>query len=158
MREIHLANGRGVALVDDADYERVAQHRWFLTNGYATRSGPRVNGRRKTEYMHTFLLGHRPGYTVDHKNRVKLDNRRENLRWATYSVQNSNRTVRGTSRYRGVVWRKRNKKWEAYAQKDGKNAYLGQYAREEDAARAYDRKAIELYGSQAALNFPEEWR
>ncbi len=37
---------------------------------------------------------------------------------------------------------------------DGTKIYLGRFAREEDAAMAYDEKARELYGEFARTNFP----
>jgi hypothetical protein len=38
----------------------------------------------------------------------------------------------------------------------GERFNLGAYDNEIEAARAYDRKAIELFGEFAYLNFPEE--
>jgi|TARA_R110002020_G_C15975619_1_gene747963 hypothetical protein len=49
------------------------------------------------------------------------------------------------------------KPWEAYIMFNQKNIYLGSYKTKEEAARAYDKKAIELFGEFAQLNFPEEW-
>ncbi|MCU5100544.1 AP2 domain-containing protein [Bacillus cereus] len=38
---------------------------------------------------------------------------------------------------------------------DGKYIYLGLFETQEEAAKAYDKKAIELFGDKAILNFPE---
>jgi len=41
---------------------------------------------------------------------------------------------------------------------NSKKVWLGRFKRAIDAARAYDKKAIELHGEFACLNFPEEER
>jgi hypothetical protein len=60
-----------------------------------------------------------------------------------------------TSRYKGVRLSRHRGKWRAEIMKDRRTLYLGMFASEEDAARAYDRKALELHGPAARLNFPE---
>ena len=76
------------------------------------------------------------------------------------------------SRFRGVTKDKKAKKkpWVAqtnvWSEEDGKakNIRLGTFAREEDAARAYDRVSIAKLGhAEARTNFPAaefraEWR
>lgn len=62
------------------------------------------------------------------------------------------------SGFRGVTWSTRDRKW--YAQisrnKGQKHAFLGNFDKEEDAARAYDKEALRVHGGLATLNFPEE--
>jgi group I intron endonuclease len=55
--------------------------------------------------------------------------------------------------YRGVSFCKRDNLYGAEIKKDKKRYYLGNYKNEIDAALAYDKKAIELYGENAKLNF-----
>lgn len=79
--EVPLACG-SVALIDIPDIQAVAKHRWCLSNNY-----PSTRIDTKLVYLHTFLLGAPPnGLVTDHVNRNKLDNRRENLRHTTQSV------------------------------------------------------------------------
>lgn len=58
---------------------------------------------------------------------------------------------------KGVHWRKSNQKWCAQIRILGKNHSLGCYDTAEDAGRAFDKKAYELYGPAAGLNFPQEY-
>ncbi len=66
------------------------------------------------------------------------------------------RKAPSSSKYRGVGLDKvtKTKPWQAHIGIDGKKKYLGNYATEEEAARAYDAEGARL-GRE--LNFPEEW-
>ncbi len=59
-----------------------------------------------------------------------------------------------SSKYRGVVYAKRDKSWRAEIRKDNVRYYLGSFENEIDPAKAYDLAAIRLYGNKARLNFP----
>lgn len=61
-----------------------------------------------------------------------------------------------TSGYRGVSYNAPNNKWSASIQKDKVQYYLGLYSDPETAARVRDKKALELLGDKAKLNFPKE--
>ena len=90
---------------------------------------------------------------VDHINGVRNDNRIENLRWATNSENQANRKlVGGSSKYKGVV--KVGNSWRARVVKNKTTFSIGRYKTEGEAGRAYDLKALELFGQFAKLNFP----
>ena len=81
------------------------------------------------------------------------NNRIENLRLATRTQNNVNRFYnKGVSKYQGVVYHTKNKKWIAQIGYDNKGLYIGSFENEEDAARAYDKKAVELFGEFAYTN------
>ena len=96
--------------------------------------------------------------SIDHKNGDTLDNRAANLRVATTSIQGHNKRKRAgcTSKYFGVSLDPKTHRWRAIVTHKMKSRNLGFYALEEDAARAYDRGASEIYGLHAQLNFPPE--
>jgi hypothetical protein len=94
---------------------------------------------------------------VDHEDHDGLNCRRSNLRVATGTQNNGNRRkliLNTASRFKGV-W-KGKAKWRAVLALEKKMVYLGAHFIEEDAARAYDRAAIEYFGEFACINFPEE--
>ena len=102
------------------------------------------------------------GLQVGHGNDDALDCRRANLVVGTVAQRTYRKrkiaSVNGqptTSQFKGVSWHKRGGKWIAMIHGGGKARYLGLYAREEDAARAYDDAARELYGDHARLNLPD---
>lgn len=162
-RTIPLTQGY-VAVVDDQDYDGLAEYAWRAQvekNGvYACRlqrKAEHENGMPKKVYMHRQILGVTDRWTdVDHANRNGLDNRRANLRTCSRSENNGNRKKSGgTSRYKGVSWDSKNGKWLAQIHLDNKRRYLGRFVREEDAARAYDAAALLQWGEFARLNLPE---
>lgn len=155
------ARGR-VALVDDADFDLVMQYRWHAIDGevarksttYAGTSALRdATGKQITVRMHTLLTG---WALVDHIDRNGLNNRRSNLRPATGSQNMANRrTPPHSSRFKGVRWYPRNKKWNARITHEGKPRHLGYFENEIDAAKAYDAAARRLFGEYALPNFPD---
>lgn len=94
---------------------------------------------------------------IDHANRIKVDNRLQNLRRATSSQNNHNKAAKVgcTSTFKGVHWSSGKRKWRAQIKIGGKLMHLGYFFDEAAAAKTYDAKASELYGDFAALNFPE---
>lgn len=139
MKKIPLTGKWGVnkfALVSNVDYKELSKYKWFLgKNGYPARNVGRPSLSPIRIYMHRVILGF-PDLEVDHINRNRLDNRRENLRTATRS-QNAHNTgpqINNTSGYRGVYWYKAYKKWEADIKVQGKKIKLGYFKDIEDAA------------------------
>jgi hypothetical protein len=73
---------------------------------------------------------------VDHINRVKDDNRWDNLRPATKRENQGNVGLQSnnTSGHRGVSWDKRRGKWRAEGKYAGRVTHLGYYTSLEEAA------------------------
>lgn len=110
--------------------------------------------RKCLQYEHRLVAGAVKGQLVDHINGDTLDNRLENLRLC--SIKENSRNVRGregTSRYKGVYFQKRARKWCASIRVDYKLIYLGLFELEEKAAEAYDLAAISHFGEFAKPNF-----
>jgi hypothetical protein len=59
---------------------------------------------------------------------------------------------RGKSQYMGVTWYDRYGKWLARIGKGNQRRFLGYFDLENEAARAYNAAALELYGHRARLN------
>lgn len=140
-----------IAQINAEDYSRASQYVWHLS------PHGRVMGLVRGEYVYLsrFLMSPRNDEEVDHKHRDKLDHRKENLRICDSSQNKMNRPGKGkASRFKGVTWFKPTKRWRARISAYGKHYTIGYFKVEEDAARAYDRWAVELHGEFAFLNFP----
>jgi len=149
------------AIVDAEDYERVSRCKWCLS-----RTGNQLYAQRrcrgKTIRMHQFIMSPPQGMVVDHIDGNGLNNRRGNLRICTPQQNAWNHKPRkepdASSQYIGVYpCRRPPDKWYVKIQCGGEGTYLGPFDSEIEAARARDRKAIQLFGEYAGLNLPEEW-
>lgn len=138
-------------LVDEADFGFLSQRHWNVdAKGYA-----RCYAAGRYVKMHRLLLDPPPDLVVDHINGNTVDNRRQNLRACTCAENLRNAAPRvGSSRFKGVSRKKRRRQWYARIREGGKVRHLGAFELEADAARAYDKAAIERFGEFARLNFP----
>lgn len=101
------------------------------------------------------FYGAEPKRIIDHINGVANDNRIINLREATHKENSRNMKVVGCVDYKGVSLTE-DGKYTSGITVNSLRIDLGNYVTAEDAARAYDRAAKELFKEFAYLNFPEE--
>lgn len=165
IKQIPLTQGQ-YATVDEADYERLSEHKWharwnaFTRSFYAFRSVTvhLPDGRRvkRSIAMHRELLGLDVGdkRQVDHRDHDTLNNTRNNLRVASRSENqhNTRRHADGSSGFKGVHWHTARKSWIARIYVNGSEQHLGVFDSAEDAARAYDAAAGKQHGEFACLN------
>lgn len=155
MKEIKLSKGM-VAMVDDSDFEWLNQWKWHALKGRNTHYACTGSGKTGYRYMHRIIMNAPSGMDVDHMDGDGLNNQRQNMRVCTRSqnIQNSRKSKRGKSEYKGVACVVRNY-FTAQINHDGKLHFLGYFSTQEDAARAYDLAALELFGENAKINFQE---
>lgn len=164
--EIKLAQGQNAILdrsdIDLADMNWKAMRRSDGKTSYVKRA-IKKHGKTSLECLHRVILSrmlNRPLKSrewVDHINGDALDNRRCNLRLSTPQQNqfNKEKQCNNKSGYKGVCSRQRKSsiRWFAKISYQSKSYHLGVYDTAEEAARAYDRAAIQLHGEFANLNF-----
>ena len=153
-KQIELTQGK-VAIVDDEDFEWLNQWKWYAvrrgTIWYAVRT--KRLPKRRIIYMHRIIMEPPVDLQIDHQNMDGLDNRRCNLRICTRSqnLMNSKKChLDHTSRFKGIYWNKRDKKW--HARIGHKGHHIGYFDDELEAAKAYNKIAFKLFGEFARLN------
>jgi len=157
-RRIPLTQGK-FAIVDPEDYERLNKYKWYAIKGKSTFYAGRhskigINKKRLYIKMHRQIITHPRFMVVDHINHNGLDNRKANLRAATFAQNVWNcRRRKGCSGYKGIWFAKDKAKFRAAIWHNKKREYLGYFDSPRQAAQAYDRAAKKYHGDFAALNF-----
>lgn len=149
---IPLSQGK-FAIVDAEDFIWLNQWKWhYNKRGYAMTHLPWKNNKREALMMHRVIMQAEKNKCVDHINGVGLDNQKSNLRVCVMAENQRNRKFNknNTSGYKGVF--KNRKKWSAVIRSDSKEFYIGRFDNAEDAAIAYDTKALEIHGEFAKTN------
>jgi hypothetical protein len=95
-----------------------------------------------------YVHGVWPMKFIDHRDRVRDNNAIDNLREATRSQNQHNRSisVNNTSGVTGVGWDSRKQKWRAQIYLDNRGVDIGYYDTLEEATAARQAKASELHG------------
>lgn len=164
VREVELSQGM-VALVDLNDYKYLNSFSWCAANTrndrFVAMRTDRSGEKQRSILMHRAIIGEEKiskGEVIDHVNGNPLDNRRENLRICKIglNMKNCKKYKNNKTGFMGVYYYKRLGKWTASIQSDGKRHHLGTFDNPEDAAIAYDERAIKLHGEFATLNFIQE--
>lgn len=152
MKTLTLPCGRAVQM-DDADFDRFGTLQWRSMRSAQKQDRYYVIrwAGKKNEYLHRVILAAPDDSLVDHVNGDGLDNRRVNLRLATRSQNNVNRTLPSGTGLRGVEIVRG--KFRAHIRRDGKKRHLGIYPTLREAGLAYDKAAKAAWSDFARLNF-----
>lgn len=164
MKKIPLTQGE-FAIVDDRDFEELSRWRWSLVvckSGikYAARgTRNRKEGTQETILMHRQITRAPKGKRIDHRDGDGLNNRRKNLRFATphQNCCNSKKPLTNRSGFKGVFanhyqGKRKSSTYFTASIRKGKSIHIGSFKTAEEAAKAYNAKALELFGEFARLN------
>lgn len=144
---------------------------WRITQGNAVigkTAGTLINGYVVIRFAGQAYKAHRlavfyktgklPKKKVDHKNRIRHDNRWSNLRPATDSQNtiNSNISTRNTSGVKGVCWNAFANKWHVKITDCRKTKHLGYYADLDEAIRVRRRAERRYHGKYSPASTSTE--
>lgn len=150
---IPLTKGK-FAIVDEEDYDRINQHKWYCSKGYACRTIWNHGENRFNIYMHCEIMKAADGFEIDHRDsRAVLDNRKSNLRQATHQQNMYNTRLRKDNSLgvKGVWWSERDGRFYSQITANGRRLSLGGYLHIEEAAGIRITAALEFHGGFAGL-------
>jgi hypothetical protein len=139
------------ALISIQDYERVKEYQWHISDGYATRRYYE-NGTYKNLRLHRYIMEQTDTDSIiDHINRNRLDDRRENLRIADSQLNSINRDKlkSNTSGMVGVQqrkWRDGTIVWRPTININAKPVKLGTFKTADEALQVRREAELKYYG------------
>ena len=141
VKSLYLQDGEEI-FVDDEDYKRVSQHTWvkaYNGNARVIVSTPNIN-------LSNFIL---KGSTQKTKNnnftKSNLTTKGSKGAWRRPKTSSS-------SKYKGVSWNKKQKKWNAVININGGTIFLGSFYKEDDAGKAYNEAVYKFHEGEAFIN------
>lgn len=147
--EMILYCGNTLVVFDTEDYLIVSTRQWSIgSHGYVT------SGSSKNQMlMHRLVMNADDSHVIDHINRVKVDNRKCNLRLCTCQDNAWNKTAQTNSKtgYKGIC-KLPNGRYQVQICVDRKPIYLGQYSVITEAIHVYDSALKIIAGEYACVN------
>lgn len=144
--------------VDLDDYNRLSDRRYhvikttgIVQRGIYSKKLKKTTGRKGLAQDVLRIPSHK---IVAFKDGNTFNCRKSNLEVIPPAKRNFNAKLSKSSQtgYKGVSYRRKTKKYEAYIKHKGKKENLGSFKNIVDAANAYNDKAKELFGDRARLN------
>ena len=138
-------------LFDIEDLPIIKSHIWYRDkDGYLV-SCYYYNGQQRFVRFHRIVMHAQAGQFVDHINKNRADNRKQNLRCCNRSENMRNRGLcsSNTSGVTGVFFDRERQKWVASITYNHKRMLLGRFASKEDAVLARLTKEAELFNEFA---------
>lgn len=133
MKTIKLTQGK-IAIIDDNDFEKVNKWKWsFHHSGYVVRGKPQIS-------LHRFVMKAKKGQFVDHINRNRLDNRKENLRFCNRRQNQFNSLGED-----GIHWRGDREAWIVRMMVNGRKKYIGYYKTKKLAEEARKQSSLKYH-------------
>lgn len=150
MKQLKLSQGK-FALVDDEDFEKLNKYKWCINGmGRAMRSTTKP---KKCIYLHRAIMNPPKNMTVDHIDGNPLNNQKNNLRICLHKNNLKNRSInKNTPCGLKGVGLNSNGKFTARIWYKKRLIHLGTFVSKEEAARAYNKKAMIFRGKYANLN------
>ena len=157
MKTIELSQGQH-AIVDDEDYEKVTQNKWCVQKRhdgtfYVVRT---IKFRLSNLILDSQL---KPNEYIEHINGDRLDNRKCNLKVTTHSHDMHKAIQKNdtSSRYKGVHWSKKDKRWHARITVESDRIWLGSFLSEEEASNAVSEAEEKYLGCQTRDDQNDEY-
>lgn len=137
--------------IDDQDLHYLIGYKYAA----AERNGKFYLANRETnQYFHRIIMGSPKGLYIDHIDGNPTNNKKSNLRVVTPSQNsyNQSKAKDTSSKFKGVCFYPKAKKYRAYINHEGKRINIGYFKTEVEAGNAYNEYAVKLFGVHARLN------
>ena len=145
---VHKKTGKISQIIIDKENESILRkYTWYIdSDGYAKTSFRDNENRIILMKMHKMLL---KGKIIDHIDRNRLNNTMKNLRLSTRKLNalNQSHRITATSRYRGVTFNKKDKKFYTHV----RSKHIGWFDDELSAAYGYNEYILEHFPNDENL-------
>lgn len=144
VKSIFLQDGEEI-FVDDEDYERVNQYKWWKSFQGNTRRIATVSENGDITLVN-FLIG--KGCQKERNNLFTRDNLVKQGNSFRYRMAKSS----SKSKYKGLGWSKSLQKWKVNISVDNKKIDLGYFENEDEAARKYNEAVMKYFNGAGYIN------
>lgn len=152
-------------IIDNEDYHRISKYNWNVNNDhnknrFYAQTSIKIDNKYYCFPIHRMILNldKNDKIMVDHIDHDGLNNQKSNLRVCTNQQNQANQNIKNENKssiYKGVYKYGKYNRWISGIKFNNKRIHLGYFISEIEAAKAYDKKARELFGEFAHLNFKD---